>query len=156
ALKFQRHATDHAGARTVVLGITDENLFRMLTSYRPVYQWHTSGMFSFQPYMRDGVPQGNPNGPQAAPFDGFLALARQAFRESSCALPEPSSPYAWSLFDALTRPAIRLRLLAAVNPPGVLRVTEVRRGLEAVLDGFVASAEAARLAPVILFIPNKP
>jgi hypothetical protein len=58
--------------------------------------------------------------------------------------------------DALTRPAIRLRLLAAVNPAGVLRVTEVRRGFEAVLDGFVASARAARVAPVILLIPNKP
>ena len=61
-----------------------------------------------------------------------------------------------SLLAALTRPAIRLRLLAAVNPPGVLRVTEVRRGLMAVLDGFVASAEAARMSPLILLIPNKP
>jgi hypothetical protein len=156
ALKFQRLAANYPGARTVVLGITDENLFRMLTSYRPVYQWHTSGMFAFQPYMRDGILQGNPNGPSAAPFDEFLALARQAFREDYWALPEPRFPYARSLLAALTRPAIRLRLLAAVNPPGVLRVTEVRRGLMAVLDGFVASAEAARMSPLILLIPNKP
>jgi hypothetical protein len=155
-LKFQRRAADYAGARTVVLGITDENLFRMLTSYRPVYQWHTSGMFAFQPYMRDGVLRANPNGPDAAPFDGFLALAQQAFREDYWALPEPRFPYAWALANALTRPAVRLRLLAAVAPPGVLRVTEVRRGLEAVLDGFVASAHAARMAPVVLLIPNKP
>ena len=32
----------------------------------------------------------------------------------------------------------------------------MRRGLEALLDGFVASAHAARMAPVILLIPNKP
>jgi len=156
ALKFQRRAVDHPGARTVVLGITDENLFRMLTSYRPVYQWHTSGMFAFQPYMRDGVLRDNPNGPTAAPFDAFLARARQAFREDYWALPEPYFPYAAALYDALTRPAIRLRVLAGINPPGVLRVAEVRRGLEAVLDGFVASAEGARMAPVVLLIPNKP
>lgn len=156
ALKFQRRAGDYPTARTVVLGITDENLFRMLTSYRPVYQWHTSGMFAFQPFMRDGILQANPNGPQAAPFEGLLALVRQAFREDYWALPEPGFPYTRALFDALTRPAVRLRLLAAVAPPGVLRVTEVRRGLEAVLDGFVASARAARMAPVVLLIPNKP
>ena len=156
ALKFQRRAADTPGARTAVLGITDENLFRMLTSYRPVYQWHTAGMFAFQPYMRDGVLRGNPNGPEAASFDGLLALAREAFREDYWALPEPRFPYAWALLDALTRPAIKLRVLAAVNPPGVLRVTEVRRGLEAVIDGFVASAGAVRMTPVILLIPNKP
>jgi hypothetical protein len=156
ALKFQREAARHPGARTVVLGITDENLFRMLASYRPVYQWHTSGMFSFQPYMRDGILHPNPNGPEAAPFEKFLALARQAFREDYWALPEPGFPYSRALLDALTRPAIRLRVLAAINPAGVLRVSEVRRGLEAVLDGFVASAGAARMAPVVLLIPNKP
>ena len=156
ALKFQRHAADHPGARTVVLGITDENLFRMLTSYRPVYQWHTAGMFAFQPYMRDGTLHANPNGPEAAPFDGFLALARAAFREDYWALPEPRFPYTVALLDALRRPAIKLRVLAAVSPPGVLQVTEVRHGLEALLDGFVASAGAARIAPVILLIPNKP
>lgn len=155
-LKFQRRTADYPGARTVVLGITDENLFRMLTSYRPVYQWHTSGMFAFQPYMRDGALRPNPNGPEAAPFDRFLVLAQQAFREDYWALPEPRFPYAWALGDALTRPAIRLRLLAAVAPPQVLRVTEVRRGLEAVLDEFVSSAHAARMAPVVLLIPNKP
>jgi hypothetical protein len=156
ALKFKRVAAGYPDARTVVLGITDENLFRMLTSYRPVYQWHTSGMFAFQPYMRDGALQANPNGPEAAAFEGFLALARSAFREDYWALPDPSFPYTRTLVDALTRPAIRLRVLAAVNPSGVLRVTEVRRGLEAVLDGFVDSARAARLAPVVLLIPNKP
>jgi GDSL-like Lipase/Acylhydrolase family len=156
ALKFRRRAADHPGARTVVLGITDENLFRMLTSYRPVYQWHTSGMFAFQPYIRDGILRGNPNGPEAASFDRLLALAGQAFREDYWALPEPRFPYAWALLDALSRPAIKLRVLAAVNPRAVLRVSEVRRGLDALLDDFVASAEAARMAPVILLIPNKP
>jgi hypothetical protein len=156
ALKFRRRAADYPGARAAVLGITDENLFRMLTSYRPVYQWHTSGMFAFQPYMRDGVLRGNPNGPEAAPFDRFLALASQAFREDYWALPEPRFPYTWAFLDALSRPAIKLRVLAAVNPRGVLRVSEVRRGLDAVLDDFVASAGAARMAPVILLIPNKP
>jgi hypothetical protein len=156
ALKFQRRAADYPDARAVVLGITDENLFRMLTSYRPVYQWHTSGMFAFQPYMRDGILHANPNSPEAAPFEGLLALARQAFREDYWALPEPRFPYAWALFDALTRPAMRLRLLAAIDPPRVLGVTEVRRALETVLDGFVASARAARMAPVVLLIPNKP
>jgi hypothetical protein len=93
ALKFQQRADEYSGARTVVLGITDENMFRMLTSYRPVYQWHAAGMFAFQPYMRDGILMANPNGPRAATFEGFLALARQAFREDYWALPEPHFPY---------------------------------------------------------------
>jgi hypothetical protein len=156
ALKFGQRARDYPGASTVVLGITDENLFRMLTSYRPVYQWHTSGVFAFQPYMRDGILQANPNGPVAAPFEGVLALARRAFREDYWALPEPYFPYTWALFDALTRPVMRLRLLAAIDPPRMLRMTEVRRGLEGVLDGFVVSARAAQMAPVVLLIPNKP
>ena len=156
ALKFRRRAADYPGAHTVVLGITDENLLRMLASYRPVYQWHTAGMFAFQPYMRDGVLRGNPNGPEAAPFDRFLALASHAFREDYWALPEAHFPYTWALLDALSRPAIKLRVLAAINPRGVLRVSEVRRGLDAVLDDFVASAGATRMAPVILLIPSKP
>src|SRR5262245_20316669 len=156
ALKFERRAADYPGARTVVLGITDENLFRMLTSYRPVYVWHTSGMFAFQPYMRDGDLHGNPNGPEAATFDRLLALARQAFREDYWALPEPSFPYAWALFDSLTRPAIRLRLLAAVDLPHVLRVEAVRRGLDTILEGFVAYARAVGMTPVLLLIPNRP
>jgi hypothetical protein len=156
ALKFERRAADYRAARTSVLGITDENLFRMLTSYRPVYVWHTSGMFAFQPYMRDGVQRANPNGPAAASFERLLALAQRAFREDYWALPEARFPYAWALFDSVARPAMRLRLLAAVDPPRVLRVAEVRRGLETVLDGFVASARAARMAPVVLLIPNKP
>jgi hypothetical protein len=139
-----------------VLRITDENLLRMLNSYRPVYQWHTSGMFAFQPYMRDGIQHANPNGPEAASFERLLTLARQAFREDYWALAEPCFPYAWTLFDSVTRPVMRLRLLAAVDPPRVLPVTEIRRGLEALLDGFVASARAARTAPVVLLIPNKP
>jgi hypothetical protein len=113
-------------------------------------------MFAFQPYMRAGVLQANPNGPQAASFEGFLALARQAFREDYWALPEPRFPYTGALLDALTRPAIRLRVLAAIYPAGVLRVSEVRQGLDALLDGFVASAQTTRMAPVILLIPNKP
>jgi GDSL-like Lipase/Acylhydrolase family len=156
ALKFQQRADEYSGARTVVLGITDENMFRMLTSYRPVYQWHTAGMFAFQPYMRDGILMANPNGPRAATFEGFLALARQAFREDYWALPEPHFPYSRALFDALTRPVMRLRLLATVDPPRVFRLTEVRRGLEGVLDAFATSARAARMAPVVLFIPNRP
>lgn len=155
-LKFQRRATDYPDARTVVLGITDENVFRMLSSYRPVYQWHTSGRFAFQPYMRDGALQGNPNGPEAASFEGVLALARQAFRDDYWALPEPRFPYSLALVDALARPVIRLRIAAAVNPGRVFRVPEVRLGLEAILDRFVATAHAARMAPVVLLIPNKP
>lgn len=156
ALKFQRRAADYPDARTAVLGVTNENFFRMLNSYRPVYFLNTAGMFSFQPYMRGGVPRANPNGPEPASFDGLLALARRAFREDYWALAEPRFPYSWALLDSLTRPATRLRLLAAVDPPRAFRVPELRRDLEALLDAFVASARAARMAPVVLLIPNKP
>jgi hypothetical protein len=155
-LKFQRRAGDYPDARTVVLGITNENLFRMLNSYRPVFFLNTGGMFAFQPYMRDGIQHPNPNGPEAASFEGLLTLARRAFREDFWALAEPRFPYSWALLDSLTRPATRLRVLAAVDPPRVLRAREVRDNLEALLEGFAASARASRMTPIVLFIPTGP
>ena len=155
-LKFHRRAADYPDAHTAILGITNDDLFRMLNSYRPVYFPHTAGMFAFQPHMRDGVQRANPNGPEAAPFEGFLALVRQAFREDYWALAEPRFPYSWALFDTLTRPATRLRLLATVDPARMLRDEEIRRSLGAVLESFVASALAAGMVPVVLFIPDRP
>lgn len=155
-LKFQHRAADYADARSVVLGITNENFFRMLNSYRPVLRLHTQGIFAFQPFMRNGVPHANPNSPDPVPFDALAPLVRQAFREDYWALAEPRFPYAWALFDSLRRPAMRLRLLATVAPARVLEVTELRRDLEALLESFVASARAARMAPVVLLIPHRP
>lgn len=155
-LKFQRRAADYPDARTVILGITNDDFFRMLNSYRPVYFPHTAGMFAFQPYMRNGVQRANPNGPEAASFEELLTLARQTFREDYWALAEPRFPYSRALVDTLTRPATRLRLFGMIDPARVPRLEEIRRGHGAVLETFVTSALAAGMAPVVLFMPDRP
>jgi hypothetical protein len=43
-----------------------------------------------------------------------------------------------------------------VDPARVLRDEEIRHGLEAVLETFVTSALATGIAPVVLFIPDRP
>jgi hypothetical protein len=154
-LKFRQRAREYPGSRVAVLGITSENVLRMLNSYRPVYFLHTSNMFSFQPYMRGGALHGNPNGPKPVPFERLPPLARQAFREDYWALAEPRFPYSWALVDSLTRPSMRLRLVATVAPRRVLRFAEVRLDLETLLDDYVAAARAAGLSPIVLFIPAR-
>lgn len=155
-LKFQRVARQYPGARSAVLGIVDDDLFRMLNSYRPVYFPNTAGMFAFQPYMRGAVRQPNPNGPEPAPYPEFLARVRRAFREDYWALAAPRFPYSWALLDSLARPGTRLRLLALVDFARVLGTPEVRIALGAVVTEFVDSAEGAGIAPVVLFIPHAP
>jgi hypothetical protein len=154
-LKFERMTADYPEARTAVLGVMYDDIFRVLNSYRPAYVLHTGGMFAFKPYMRGAVQMGNPNGPEPAPFATVLARAQQAFRDDYWALPEPRFPYTFALFDALTRAPVWLRPLQKVDFPRIFRLKDFHRSLQAVLERFVASARAAGMAPVILFIPDE-
>jgi hypothetical protein len=155
-LKFQLRAADQPGARTVVLGIMSDDIFRLLNSYRPVLVLHTSGVFAFKPYMRGATQAANPNGPEPAPFDVLPERARRAFREDYWALAEPRFPYALSLFDFLSRPSAWVRLLRAVDRSRALRQEALLVALGAVLESFVASARAMGMAPVVLLIPDDP
>ena len=153
-LKFRRRAADYPGARTVLLGITHDDIYRMLNSYRPAYFPNSAGMFAFQPYMRGPVQHPNPNGPVPASFDDVLTLARRAFRDDYWALAEPRFPYTLALFDSLSRPPVWLRLLRRVDLSWVLRRAEFRTALEALLGGFADSARSAGMTPIVLFMPQ--
>jgi len=153
-LKFRRRAPDYPGARTVLLGITHDDIYRMLNSYRPAYFPNSAGMFAFQPYMRGPVQHPNPNGPVPASFDDVLTLARRAFRDDYWALAEPRFPYTRALFDSLSRPPVWLRLLRRVDLSWVLRREEFRTALEALLGGFADSARSAGMTPIVLFMPQ--
>jgi len=153
-LKFRRRAADYPGARTVLLGITHDDIYRMLNSYRPAYFPNSAGMFAFQPYMRGPVQHPNPNGPVPASFDDVLTLARRAFRDDYWALAEPRFPYTLALFDSLSRPPVWLRLLRRVDLSWVLRREEFRTALEALLGGFADSARSAGMTPIVLFMPQ--
>jgi hypothetical protein len=67
----ERYAADYPDARTAILGIVNDDVFRMLNSYRPVYFPHTAGMFAFQPHMRDGVQRANQQ-PRSGTLRGVL------------------------------------------------------------------------------------
>jgi lysophospholipase L1-like esterase len=156
-LKFRQRAREYPEARTVVLGITQEDIPRMLNAYRPALFLHTSGVFSFKPYMRGAIQAANPNGPEPAPFDVFVERARRAFREDYWALAEPRFPYSLALLDSLSRPIVRLRVQKEIGrSSALLQEEDVRVALRALLEDFVAAARALGMAPVILFIPNEP
>ena len=156
-LKFRQRARDYPEVRTVVLGITREDIPRMLNSYRPALFLHTSGMFSFKPYMRGAIQAANPNGPEAAPFDVFVERAGRAFREDYWALADPHFPYSLTLLDSLSRPVVRLRVHKEIGrSSALLDEADVRVALHALLEDFVAGARGLGMAPVILFIPDEP
>jgi len=156
-LKFRQRAADYPEARAVVLGITSEDIPRMLNSYRPALFLHTAGIFSFKPYMRGAQEQANPNGPTAASFDALVERVRHAFREDYWALPDPRFPYSVTLFQSLSRPIVRLRLLKALGRSRALLADEdVRVALRALLENFVESARTVGMAPVVLLMPAKP
>jgi hypothetical protein len=87
----------------------------------------------------------------------LVERVRHALREDYWALPAPGFPYSVALFDALSRPIVRLRLLKALGRSRALLADEdVRVALRALLESFVDSARTVGMAPVVLFMPDKP
>jgi hypothetical protein len=62
-----------------------------------------------------------------------------------------------SLLQSLSRPIVRLRLLKALGRSRALLADEdVRVALRALLENFVESARTVGMAPIVLFMPDKP
>lgn len=154
-LKFKASLPEMPGVRTAVLLVMHENVWRVVNSFKPVYfPAKNEFYFGLKPYVKDGaiVPLRYPRS-----FPDFLREARARFRGDYWAKPERRFPYSLSLIRALFSHSFVSRVWTQVKGPFVYEYQvnpETRAALAAVLDEFVSAADAARIRPVIVFIPR--
>lgn len=137
-----------------VLLVMHENVWRLVNSFKPVYHPHYSEwFFGLKPYVRRGeiVELDYPR-----TYDDFLSRAEQLFVSDYWAKPERRFPYSLSTLQAVFSNAFTTRSRGLLQ--GRFRheyeSAEFRKELSAVIDRFVSTADAAAIAPYVIFIPR--
>jgi hypothetical protein len=162
-LKFRASPLTESKPRFAILGIFEENINRVVNRFRPYYEEDGLSFLVFKPRFAIG-PQGPEllASPLAAPTTDRQALAAMIEEARDGDLfwarkVEPGFPYSYSLSK------IGLHALGKVTgkalPLGIYTgnlwgVEEPTATMNAVIDAFIAEADARGIEPVILFIPR--
>ena len=146
-------------ARVVVLGVMYENIRRTVNSYSPAFTKEPSGLFAARPHA---LPDEIQVVPPAAYTDlaAFKQFAKAALRQDFWHAPDLSFPYTLSLAELAGSKAFRLRQMSRLNKlfgrqyQSDFADPTLRSALFTVVQDFFSWASAAKIEPVVVFIPQ--
>lgn len=160
-LNLKQKIHHYPQARTVVLGIMYENIYRMMNSYRPVYIENVQRVYALKPYMAGGYIHPHPGIEVLKDFDSFSEHAERAFDNDFWAKPDFHFPYSLSLLRALKSNYFRYVQFQKIGRKfGVpdfylaFRSDDMLVELFALLDQYVEFAENEGLKSAVVFIPR--
>jgi hypothetical protein len=161
-LNLQQKAPLYPQALIAVLAIMNENLYRMVNSYRPVL-YDGSSEYTLKPFMRDGEIVPHPGEPALADLEVFMDEARSSFDEDFWAKPGARFPYLVSVARGLTSNYFRyrkvqkaMRKLGSPEYSLLFQDPEIAANLVSLLNRFTEWSLEAGLMPVAMFIPRNP
>jgi hypothetical protein len=152
--KFENVVSRSHSFKAAVLLIMHENIWRVVNSFKPIYQpYYSEWYFGLKPYVKQGeiVELAYP-----VPYGDFLREAEQRFKSDYWARPERRFPYSVSTIRAMFSNPFKERIWALWR--GRFRhdyeSEELRADLSAVIDRFVSAADASAIRPLVIFIPK--
>ena len=153
--KFQELVSRPRSFKVAVLLIMHENIWRIVNSFKPIYQpYYSEWYFGLKPYVKHSEIV-ELNYPRA--YGDFLRETEQLFESDYWAKPERKFPYSLSTVQAVFSNAFKERIWALWQ--GRFRHNyeseEFRKDLSAIIDRFVSAADAAAIAPFVIFIPKE-
>jgi hypothetical protein len=154
-LKFERLAKEGKLPKTAVLIVMHENIRRTANSLRVVYSTGSDIRFGIKPYMRHGelFPLQFP-----ANYRDYVQEAERRFRDDYWARPDFRFPFTVNLARALFTQVAHSGTIApfGTQPLSYEYSTdnELRRNLSLIVNRFRASAEAAGIRALVIFIPR--
>jgi len=153
--KFEELISKPQSFKVAVLLIMHENIWRIVNSFKPIYQpYYSEWYFGLKPYVRRGeiVELAYP-----LSYVDFLRETGRLFESDYWAKPERKFPYSLSTLQAVLSVAFKERIWALRQ--GRFRhdyeSEELRKDLSAVIDRFVSAANAAAITPFVIFIPKE-
>ena len=163
-LKLEGHLARGVSAPITVLGILDENINRVVTSFRPFYE-NTSVKLGFKPSFRFS-PNGqvqltlNPYDSEELSLDELRGIAHRIAGDDFWVLQSRKIdihfPYTFQL--ARTASVIaRRRVQDWLNEPGTMNLWETAEGnavMHYIVDRFVEVTAKSHSLSVVLFIPT--
>jgi hypothetical protein len=162
-LKLEASIAHFPKARVAVLTILDDDVLRMLNSYRPVLFTGTGLHFALKPHWGDGAFRGLIGGDPFADLAAMRQAANTAFDTDYWRRPKADFPYTLAVARMATLPSFWVpHLVRARGYFGyrqyetIYRIPAVQEGLRAVYGRFAEVARARGLVPVVAFIPLDP
>lgn len=160
-LQFERVVQRHPEARVAILGVMYENILRIPNAYRGAYRPITQEPFGFKPFVDVSGPQpvvrDNPNQPPAANAEALRTRVEAALESDYWWLPRAAFPHLAGMVLVPATRVIRFHLQRRVfGRTGFVEYHDpaLAAGMRAVIERFIASAEARGVAPVVLFMPQ--
>jgi hypothetical protein len=162
-LKLEAGIAHFPKARVAVLSILDDDVHRMMNSYRPVLFANTGLHFGLKPYFADSAFNGLVGDD---PFRDLAAMRRAAtvaFDMDYWRRAQGRFPYTLAVAEMLRLPSFWIPQLVAARAylgyrqfETVYRIPSVQAGLRAIYGRFADFARARGLIPVVAFIPIDP
>lgn len=153
-LRFEKIAPAHPNAEIAILGIMSENPFRMLNSFRPIYQPDTGALFGFKPFMRDGGIQTNPNNRPLKDMADVLNLIEKAYDSDYYKLADAKFPFVFNLTKSLLSDSFYLRTILKMSISSIWELEAIQKNLKRVISMFIETAKTNNITPIILWIPQ--
>jgi len=169
-LRMEKHFTKEKIAPVTILGIMEENINRVVNSFRPFYTGlGRGGKLTFKPYFRMAQVGkvkmfANPYHNREASLQDLRQLAKSLARQDFWAMEskriEVRYPYSYQVIRAISVLGTRkLRSWAGDTPSfwkdvNLWNTEEGRAVMHYLVDKFVALTTEARSLPILLFIPR--
>lgn len=160
-LNLKQKIHHYPNAKTIVLGIMYENIYRMKNSYRPALSHDSPEVYGLKPYIADGVIRPHPGRQVLGDIESFREYAKHAFDNDFWARPESRFPYSLSLLRSLkSNYFYYVQLQKIWRNVGIpeyslaFRSEDILLELFSLLNQYVVFAQQKNLKPAVVFIPR--